>query len=198
MAQPNTDLRKQTLMKNANKKKNSSIELVASDEEISFLNHSSLSLDSPQKTMLILACLMVHCRRSAMMITPLITCLAHQMYLQAVHLRVHQVVHLMVHQVAMMITALITCLAHQMYLQAAVHLRLHLRGLQLALLGRPTITQARLMILQDLIASPTARCTALTMYMNHPSHLQAIPGYLLQECKEMLMNLILTYQKPRN
>ena len=145
---------------------------------------------------------MVHCRRSAMMITASITWLAHQMYLRAVQLRVHPV--------AMMITALITCVAHQMYLQAAVHLRvhlrghqevqirIHLRGLQLAHLGRPTITQAHLMILQDLIASLTARCIALTMNMNHPSHLQAIPGYHLQECKEMLMNLILTYQKRRN
>ena len=49
MAQPNTDLRKQTLMKNANKKKNSSIELVASDQEISFINPSDLSLDTPPK-----------------------------------------------------------------------------------------------------------------------------------------------------
>ena len=49
MAQPNTDLRKQTLMRNANKNKNSSLELVASDEENSFLNHSNLSLDTPPK-----------------------------------------------------------------------------------------------------------------------------------------------------
>ena len=49
MAQPNTDLRKQTLMRNANKNKNSSLELVDSDEEKSFLNHSNLSLETPPK-----------------------------------------------------------------------------------------------------------------------------------------------------
>ena len=49
MTQTNTDLRRQTLLKNANKKKNSSIEFVASDEEISFINPSDLSLDTPPK-----------------------------------------------------------------------------------------------------------------------------------------------------